>query len=177
MQVNHASAPVPLQNRFPWILSLILLTIVVLWSLSLGLYNLYLDRQIVNIRIATAEMDRKIDTLSQSKEIIITKILRSNILRPSLDINGLIKEFQRVALASNVRLTGFNVAGDTLSTTLTATEWDPQIHPDPASTIIKMMREYARGQQYFALEPISSIAWDAKTRTTSIQFKVVGKKY
>ncbi len=67
-------------------------------------------------------MDRKIDTLSQSKEIIITKILRSNTLRPSLDINGLIKEFQRVALASNVRLTGFNVAGDTLSTTLTATE-------------------------------------------------------
>ena len=67
-------------------------------------------------------MDAKIQTISTDKSIIITKILRSNALRPSLDINGLIKEFQRAAVMSNVRLTGFNVSGDTISTMLTATE-------------------------------------------------------
>ena len=154
-----------------------LLALVLFWSIGLGIYNFYLDRQIEAFHTNIAYMDAKIQTISTDKSIIITKILRSNALRPSLDINGLIKEFQRVAVMSNVRLTGFNVSGDTISTMLTATEWDPQIHPDPAATIIKMIREYAKGQQYFSLEPIFALGGDSKQRTTAIQFKVIGKKY
>ncbi len=128
-------------------------------------------------RVSIADVENKIQMMSTDKDIIITRILQSNTIRPSLDINGLIKEFQRVAVASNVRLSGFNVSNDTITTALTATEWDPQVHPDPASTIIKMIREYAKWQQYFALDPINTISWDIKQRSTAITFKVVGKKY
>lgn len=64
-----------------------------------------------------------------------------------------------------------------ISTTLIATSGDSQIHPDPAATIIKMMREYARGEKYFSLDPISAISGDPTSRTTAIQLKVIGKTY
>lgn len=177
MQVNHVQAAVQIQNRFPWILSLSLFALVVFWSVGLAVYNFSLDRQIAGTRRAIANTNTQIQLISTDKKIIITKIIRSSALKPSLDINGLIKRFRSAADMSNVRLSGFNVSGDTISTNLTATEWDPQIHPDPAATIIKMMREYAKGQQYFSLEPINAISGDSKQRSTSIQFKVVGKQY
>jgi hypothetical protein len=96
----------------------------------------------------------------------------SNTLRPSLDLVSLIARFREAASTAWVRLKGFSVDHDTITTSLIATEWDPQIHPDPASTIIRMMREYAQGQKYFLLDPIVSLAGDEKSRTTGISFHV-----
>lgn len=162
MQINQPHIPgtsnalVP--SRFPWILSLTISGVVLVGSVLLGVYNFYLDRQITATQQEIATVDTQVQTASMDRKIIITQILNNNTLRPSLDINGLVKEFQRAAVTANVRLKGFNVTNDIISTTLIATQGDPQVHPDPAATIIKMMREYARGQQNFGLEPISSIA-------------------
>lgn len=164
-------------SRFPWIFSLIVSAIVLIGSVLLGAYNFYLDKKIASTQQELQVLDTQIQTASEDRKVIIAQILSANTIRPSLDINGLVKEFQRAAVVANVRLKWFSVMNDTISTTLIATEWDPQVHPDPAATIIKMMREYARGQQYFSLEPILSISGDMKSRTTSIQFKVVGKTY
>jgi hypothetical protein len=138
---------------------------------------LYLDRKIEKTNAEIATTEQQIQVASTDRRIIITQILKSNSIRPSLDITGLIREFQKAAIASNVRLKGFNVANDVISTTLIATEGDPQIHPDPASTVIKMMRDYASTQRYFALEPIYALSGNEKERTTAIQFKVIGKQY
>lgn len=137
----------------------------------------YLDRNIEKNNAEIATTEEQIRLASTDRRIIITQILKSNSIRPSLDITGLIREFQKAAIASNVRLKGFSVANDVISTTLIATEGDPQIHPDPASTVIKMMRDYASTQRYFALEPIYALSGTEKERTTAIQFKVIGKQY
>lgn len=177
MQVNHTHTNTVIPSRFPWYLSIALAVIVALTSSALGGYNLYLDMQIRDTNAAIAEVDKNIALMSTDTRIIITKILRSNAIRPSLDIGGLITQFKGVADRANVRLKGFAVANDVISTTLIANEGDPQIHPDPASTIIKMMREYANGQKYFSLDPITALSGNPSERSTAIELKVIGKKY
>lgn len=175
MQVNHTPSLAPVPTRFPWFFSLILAAFVALSTVGLWGYNWYLSTQIAQAHADISNLDTQIQTASQDRKIILTQILKNNTLRPSLDITGLMREFQKAAIAANVRLKGFNVKNDVISTTLIATKWDAQIHPDPASTVISMMRDYARGMKYFSLEPISTLAGTSKERTTSIQLKVVGK--
>lgn len=123
MQVNHTPSPsLTQENRFPWYLSLALFTLVACGSIGIGIYSYILDQDMLSNRVSIADVEKKIQMMSTDKDIIITRILQSNTIRPSLDINGLIKEFQRVAVASNVRLSGFNVSNDTITTALTATE-------------------------------------------------------
>lgn len=177
MQMNqthpHVSSIAPVPSRFPWFFSLVLAGLVLAGTIGMGVYGFFLDRSIVEREKDIAMVDTQIQTASADRKIILAQILATNTIRPSIDVAGLVKEFQSAAATANVRLKGFSVVNDTISTTLIATEGDPMIHPDPASTIIKMMREYALGQKYFELEPIASLTGDAKSRSTSVQFKVV----
>ncbi len=173
MQINHTHIPAVQPSRFPWFFSLTLAALIGTASIALALYNLYLDREIRTLNTEIISINSKISLASVDRKIVIAQILRSNAIRPTLDINGLITQFRKVAESSNIRLKGFNVANDTISTTLIATHGDVQIHPDPISTIIRMMRDYSRVQKYFSLEPIYSITGTRTERTTAIELKVI----
>ena len=163
------------RGKLTWYLALILLLVVIGWAIWLYAYDTYLSTRIESEKVSTAEINKQIEEISKDRDIIITKIVSSSTIRPSLDIKALVTEFREAAIRAGVKLKGFSVDKDVVSTTLTATEWDPQTHPDPAATIIRMMREYALGQKYFSLEPIYSLSWDEKSRTTGITLKVTPK--
>ncbi len=177
MQVNHTHVNDVSPNRFPWFFSLAIALFIGSAGIVLSLYNLYLDSQIRTQKAEITTLENNINLASIDRKVVVAQILQSNAIRPTLDIGGLITQFRKVAESSNIRLKGFNVANDTISTTLIATHGDLQIHPDPVSTIIRMMRDYSRVQKYFSLEPIYSISGTRAERITSIELKVIGKKY
>ncbi len=177
MQINHTHANSVAPSRFPWFLSVAIAVFVGGASIILALYSLYLESQVRTLNSEITTVNNNIALASVDRKIVITQILQTNAIRPTLDIGGLITQFKGVADRANVRLKGFSVANDMISTTLIATHGDLQIHPDPVSTIIRMMRDYSLVQKYFSLEPIYSISGNRSERTTSIQLKVIGKKY
>lgn len=78
--------------------------IVLIGSVLLGAYNFYLDKKIASTQQELQVLDTQIQTASEDRKVIIAQILSANTIRPSLDINGLVKEFQRAAVVANVRL-------------------------------------------------------------------------
>ncbi len=138
-------------------------------------YNYILGKQIETMKSEIATIDSQIAIISTDRKIVIANILKSNRIRPTIDVKWLIQEFYTAAAKSNVRFKGFSVKNDIITTTLIASEGDPLVHPDPAITIIKMIEDYSQGQKDFSLDPISSMAGDLTKRTTGIQFRVVPK--
>lgn len=175
MQIDKTPILPPKKSAFSLYLSLILVSAVVGAYIGLFFYNLSLDNTITDKKDAITHVEKQMSDISKDQDIIIRKILSSNTIRPSIDLRGLISEFRNAATRANVRLKGFSVKNDVISTSLIAIEWDPSLHPDPAATIIKMMREYDTGRPYFSLEPISSISGDSTKRTTGIEFHVKSK--
>ena len=106
---------------------------------------------------------------------MVNRILSTNTVPPTINLRGLIASFRDVAAKANVRLRGFNINRDVITTSLIATEGNPNIHPDPASTIVTMMRAYIpkNGDGTFTLDPIRAINGDEKSRATSITLRVV----
>ncbi len=171
MQIEPKSF-VPSPSRIPWLLSLFLL-IFVIWSwVWLFFYNKAFESSIVNNKSEIDSVWQKISEIESDRQLVIRNILASNTIRPSIDVRGLVNEFREAASQANVRLQWFSVQEDTISTTLISTVWDASIHPDPAATIIKMMRTYSLGNKYFDLDPIMSISGDSARRTTWVQFHV-----
>lgn len=163
------------KSTFSFILSLFSILAVIGAYIWLFFYSIAIENGIREKKDAIAKIDTQINDISKDQDIIIRKILLSNTIRPSIDLVGLIKEFRDAGNRAKVRLKWFSVKDDIISTSLISTEWDPTVHPDPVATIIKMMREYDAGHQYFTLDPISSISWDATKRTTDIAFHIQSK--
>lgn len=118
-----------------------------------------------------------IETAKQNKSIIIADILSKNLVKPSIELKKIVKDFRDAALKAQVRLQGFSIQDDEISTNLIATNIPTgAAHTDPVQTVIKMMRDYSSGKggvNSFSLEPISSVSGDITARTTSVRFKVV----
>ena len=159
------------------------------WYLSIGFFIVTLsiilfftissymrESQITNIQWDINKIQWDISTISADRKVLIANIIKNNSLRPSLDLAPIIREFRLAAVKANVRLKGFSIQNDKISTTLIATEWDSWISPDPVSTVIKMMREYAEGKMKFTLEPIFSLSGDPTIRTTGIELHVLPSK-
>ncbi len=176
MQENH-NAPLIIKPRnYVWYLSLILLGGMVLVS-ALFAWLKYLNANATqSVKEDVAVVQSSIDELSNDRKILIANIIKNNTLKPSLDLGPLIVGFRNAAQLSNVRLKWFSVSGDTITTTLIATEGDSGVHPDPAATVIKMIKEYASGKMEFELEPIISLSWDPSMRTTGVEFRVLPRK-
>lgn len=170
-------SPVLKESHLSFILSVILLFSILLTSLGLFLYNLNIDKKKNALDITIQETSKKIEEIKSNKELVVINILKSNSIRPSIDVRWLVNEFREAANRSNVRLQGFNVVDDTITTTLISTFWDSSIHPDPAATIIKMMREYSLWNKYFKLDPIFSISGTPIKRTTWILFRVSPEQF
>jgi hypothetical protein len=159
MQEHTITSLVPKTSRTPFYFAITLLILTLAMSIGFFFRNIILTGNIEDEKDAITQVRKQIDEVSQDRNVIITKIVMSNTIRPSIDLKGLESGFRDAAFRANVRLKGFSVTNDVISTTLIATQADGIAHPDPAGTIIKMMREYAAGNgQTFALEPITTIA-------------------
>ncbi len=164
----------PKVSRTPFYFSVALLLIVLGLSVGFFFYNIFLDQSIETKKVAISQTRASIEEISRDRKVILTQIEQSGTIRPSIDLKGIVSYFYEAATAANVRLQWFNISYDVITTSLTATEPYGIAHPDPAGTIIEMMRNYARWNGgKFSLDPISSISGDLKSRSTSIKFKVV----
>lgn len=172
MQGETQAPIITKKSSLSWYISLIFLVGVIASSVGLFFYDQYLSHALETTSESIEKKQSEIDAISKDRDIIITKIVTSNAMRPSLDLVSLVARFREAASTAWVRLKGFSVDHDTITTTLTATQGDPNGHPDPASTIIRMMREYASGQKYFLLDPIVSLSGNETSRTTGISFRV-----
>ena len=142
--INPIPSLIPKKSRLAYYLSIGLFLLMITLSIGFSVYNMLLERTIESEKTQIAEIQKNIDEISRDRKVILTKIEKSGTIRPSIDLKGIVADFYTAASASDVRLKGFSIANDVISTSLTATKPDGIVHPDAASTIIKMMREYAK---------------------------------
>ena len=116
------SSILPLQGYTSLYLSVLLLLVSVGSSIGLYAYTHYLTRQIQAEVSTRADIEQKISEIARDRDIVITKIVTANALRPSLDLATLVSQFRDAATQANVRLKGFSVSNDTITTSLIATE-------------------------------------------------------
>ena len=116
------SSILPLHGYTSLYLSLFLLLVSIGSSLGLYAYTHYLTRQIQAEELVRADTEKEISEIAQDRDIVIRKIVTANVLRPSLDLATLVSQFRDAATQANVRLKGFSVNNDTITTSLTATE-------------------------------------------------------
>ncbi len=177
MQENNTSiASVIKPGQTTWYISIIFFVMITWIILFFGISSSFRGSQITTIMEDISKLETDIASISKDRKVLIANIIRNNKLRPSLNLGPIIREFRMAAIKSNVRLNGFSIANDTITTTLIATEWDSGVSPDPVATVIKMMRDYAEWKMNFTLEPIFSLAWDPSIRSTGIELHVLPSK-
>jgi hypothetical protein len=139
-------------------------------------YTLYLNRGIETTKASLSELDATITTLSTDRKTVIANIIMNNTVRPSIDLKNLVSAFRLVAAKEQVRLQGFSIKNDVISTSLIATAGDPEIHPDPLSTVVRFMRSMNTIQKNFSLSPIKAVSGDISKRTTAVELQVLSSQ-
>ena len=144
-------------------------------GIGLYFYNSSLDTASEKLQDSIVKKQGEISEISKDKRVVVSRILSSNTLPATLNLRGIIASFRDLSARTNVRLKGFSISRDEITTTLIATEGNPNLHPDPASTIVTMMRAYmtSTGDGRFTLDPIMTISGDPKMRTTGIKLRLV----
>jgi hypothetical protein len=182
MQENITQTPIqkdtlPLKSwKWGILLSLAILIIVIASSTVLFILSWMSERSIGNLSKEIESTKTEISKIEADRFMKIARILRESEIRPSLDINLLVTLFREAAKNARVEFQGFSVNRDTIKTTLIAKEGDPEIHPDPITTIIKMMDAYEKGTgMRFTLSPITSVVGDISSRTTPIELTLKTK--
>ena len=119
----------------------------------------------------TRSLDADIATSTKDRDIIIADILASSSIRPSIDLKALVRAFRVAATQAGVRLQGFSVRDDIISSTLIASR-DVTSMTDPVETIIALMRT-GTATAGLSLEPIRSLQGSALERSTGISFRIL----
>lgn len=173
MQENSNQDSLIKTNQFAWYTSIIFFLVVVTGIVGMYLYGTYIDGKISWTKENIASIEKQITEMGQDRKMLITQIVTSGTIRPSLDLKNIVTQFRIAAAKADVGFQWFSIQDDTISTSLIATAWLNQIHPDPAATIIAMMRTYAsQSNLYFRLDPITTVSWDLSKRTTGITLHV-----
>lgn len=150
----------------------IIFALFVALSIAVFSYLIHVSNQNVSlIQSDIQNIEQQIQSTSNDSQIIVAKILTENSIRPSIDLKNIIKNFRTVAAVENVWFDGFAIKDDVITTSLTSIA-GTSVHPDPVSTIIKMMNDFSLGKQVFVLKDIRSISGDNKKRSTTIEFVV-----
>lgn len=132
---------------------------IFLSSIGIFFYGKYQDANIDELKKTLTQTQKEVSDLSQDETIKISSILNDTNIRPSVDVAKMVDVFRETALKSRVRFQGFSVKNDIISTTLIATEADGSMHPDPISTIIKMMKSSLKNNNMdIALSPITAVS-------------------
>ncbi len=156
-----------------WYISIVFFVLIVWTCLSLYGYGIYQDGQITKLKSDLSSLENTVSTLSSDRKTVIANILKDDAIRPSIDLKSLVSAFRLTATKEQVRFQGFSVKNDVISTSLIATEWDPQIHSDPIATIVRFIRSMDAQKQKFQIEPVRIVSGDPTKRTTGIELKVV----
>ena len=119
----------------------------------------------------TRSLDADIATSTKDRDIIIADILASASIRPSIDLKVLVESFRAAARQAGVRLQGFSVRDDIISSTLIASR-NVTSMTDPVETIIALMRT-GTATAGLSLEPIRSLQGSALERSTGISFRIL----
>ncbi len=170
-EIKHIPVPES-PNNFNWLASIVLLSTTLLSIWGLFIYSFIQESSIENTQNEILQLESDIRSASTDKNIIIANILKSTTIRPSLDLKGVVDSFYKTAAWAGVRLQGFAVKEDILSSTLIAKQdnngWDP------VSTIITMMRSNLK--TWLQLGPITSLAGSPNERSTGVLFHVLTSK-
>ncbi len=158
-------------SQFAWLASLWLLILTLLSCLWLYGYQFVTASYIETIDSDIRSLDADIATSTKDRDIIIANILTSASIRPSIDLKTLVRAFRIAATQAGVRLQGFSVRDDIISSTLIASR-DVTSTTDPVETIIAMMRS-GNASAGLSLEPISSLQGSALERTTGVSFRIL----
>lgn len=102
--------------------------------------------------------------------MIVANILNSATIRPSLDLKTFVRSFRLAAAQANVRLQGFSIVNDTITSSLTATR-DSNVS-DAVEIIIAMMRNQNPNTK-LSLMPIYSVGGSSTERTTGVTFRIL----
>ena len=165
--------PLSRPKSWLWYISIIFFLVVLWGCLGLYGYGFYQENQITKLKTELTSLESTVATLSSDRKTVIANILNGDTIRPSIDLKNLVSAFRLTATKEQVRFQGFSVKNDVISTSLIATEWDPQIHSDPIATIVRFIRSMDTQKQKFQIEPIRIVSGDSTKRTTGIELKVV----
>ncbi len=161
---------IPEPSQFAWFASLGLLALVLLSCLWLWGYQFIAAAQVDTLHTEIANLDTAIATASKDRDIIVADILASATIRPSIDLKTLVRSFRIAATQAGVRLQGFSVKDDMISSTLIATRDANGI--DPVQIIIDMMQSGSPNTG-LSLVPIRSLVGSTNERTTSVAFRIL----
>jgi len=155
-------------SQFSWIASIALLVATLVAIIWLKTYIYIQENNIVSLNTDITQLESDIQSASTDKDIIVANILKSSTIRPSLDLEAFVSAFNRAAALAGVRLQGFSITNDTVSTGLIATR--DSDGTDPVKTIIAMMRNDGLG---IKLATIYWVGWSNTERTTGVTFQIL----
>ena len=158
-------------SQFAWLASLALLALTLLSCLGLYGYQFVTASRIETLAADTRSLEADIATSTKDRDIIIADILATASIRPSIDLKALVRAFRQAANQGGVRLQGFSVRDDVISSTLIASR-DVTSSTDPVETIIALMRS-GSASVGLSLQPIQSLQGSALERTTGVSFRIL----
>jgi hypothetical protein len=173
MQEIKQNQPIPEANRFSWYASLGVAGLTLLSIFGLFIYQYFQTSHIESLNTEITQLDVNIQTAAMDKDIIIANILSSTVLRPSIDLKLLVRSFRLAAATAGVRLSGFSVSNDMITTNLSVMQESPSI--DPVETIIALMRINTPTPD-LSLEPIYTLQGSPKERSTAVSFRILSPK-
>ena len=157
-------------SQFSWIASIVILFTTLLAIGWLKTYTYIQESNIVTLQSEIVKLEEEIQSASTDKDLIIANILKWATIRPSLDLKTFVRGFRLAAAQANVRLNGFNISDDTITSSLTATR-DTSVS-DAVEIIISMMR-IQNPNTKLSLQPIYSVSWSPTERSTSVTFRIL----
>lgn len=172
-QEDARTVALSLRENTALYLSIGFLILISIISIMLYVLSGFSERSVTKMREEIGQIDTRISDVSKDPSIIIAKIVQDNSIHSSIDLKNIVTYFRSAAIKANVVFNGFSITDDTITTTLTSAVGSSQ-HPDPISTIIKMMNDYAFSEwKNFKLGAIRQISGDNKKRTTTIELTVI----
>jgi hypothetical protein len=157
-------------SQFAWRSSIILLIFVLLASAGLFSYQIIRGIELTTLTSAIQDQEARIASGSTDRDVIVAGILSSSTLRPSIQLGRLVSDFRAVASSAHIRLQGFSVADDRISSHLIVT---PEIGgADPITTIIALMRA-RNADLHLVADPISTVAGSPRSRDTAVVFRIL----
>jgi hypothetical protein len=170
MQELNQTPTIQKPSQATWKASIALLVFTLLASVGIFAYQIVLGQQLTTLTATTRDTEARIASGSTQRDIIVAGILASSTLRPSIDLGRLVSDFRAVAASAHIRLQGFTVSDDRISSHLIVT---PELGgADPITTIIALMR--ARSPDlHLVAEPISTVAGSPRSRDTAVVFRIL----
>ncbi len=164
---------IPQPSSFSWISSITIFVITLIAIIAFYVFQYMSISSIKNSKVEIAKLDAIIQSWSLDKDVIVYNIMKSTVIKPSMDLKWLVRDFRLTAANSGLRFSWFNISNDILTTKMIATQDSLEI--DPVETVIQLMRT-PDSKTAFSLEPIYWLEGSPSERSTAISFRILPPK-